>query len=366
VVILLLLYVIVRQILAVLVLLVRRDVSKDAELLVLRHENAVLRRNVSRVRYQPADRLWFAALSHLLPRSRCGPVFPVTPATVLRWHRRLVARRWDYSHRRRQGRPPTAASIRRLVLRMAVDNRLWGHRRIQGELARLGHRIAPSTVWEILTVAGIDPAPRRSGPTWNQFLTAQAHGLISCDFLTVDTVLLRRVYVLIFVEHETRRLHIGGVTAHPTGAWVTQTGPYTRHRPGCVASRFAVRAEEELRGGAVGGHFGSCSTYPQLYDDGVVAEPLHLVGACGTLLSQAVGGHEFVSEQERRLRPHEDVADPAPIPATPVRSEPVDLSAIDPNGAAKGSGLPRHPAFATKHERGEHNEDGEIHAENGQ
>jgi len=105
---------------------------------------------------------------------------------------------------------------------MAVDNRLWGHRRIQGELARLGHRIAPSTVWEILTAAGIDPAPRRSGPTWKQFLTAQAHGIISCDFLTVDTVLLRRVYVLIFVEHETCRLHIGGVTAHPTGAWVIQ------------------------------------------------------------------------------------------------------------------------------------------------
>jgi hypothetical protein len=95
---------------------------------------------------------------------------------------------------------------------MAVDNRLWGHRRIQGELARLGHRIAPSTVWQILTAAGIDPAPQRSGPTWKQFLTAQAHGIISCDFLTVDTVLLRRVYVLIFVEHETRRLHIGGVT----------------------------------------------------------------------------------------------------------------------------------------------------------
>jgi len=97
-----------------------------------------------------------------------------------------------------------------------------GHRRIQGELARLGHRIAPSTVWQILTAAGIDPAPRRSGPTWKQFLTAQAHAIISCDFLTVDTVGLRRGYVLIFVEHGTRRLHLGGVTAHPTGTWVTQ------------------------------------------------------------------------------------------------------------------------------------------------
>ncbi len=205
-----------------LVLLVRRDVSKEAESLVLRHENAVLRRSVSRVRYEPADRLWFAALSRLLPRSRWSQIFPVTPATLLRWHRRLVSRHWDYTHRRRQGRPPTVASLRRLVLRMAADNPLWGHRRIQGELTRLGHRIAPSTVWEILTAAGIDPAPRRSGPTWKQFLTSQAHAIVSCDFLTVDTVLLRRVYVLIFVEHDTRRLHLGGVTAHPTGAWVTQ------------------------------------------------------------------------------------------------------------------------------------------------
>jgi putative transposase len=218
-----LVYMIVRQILAVLVLLVRRDISKEAELLALRHENTVLRRTISRVRYEPAERLWFAALSRLLPRSRWSQVFPITPATLLRWHCALVARRFDYTHRRRgPGRPPTAASIRRLVLRMAADNPRWGHRRIQGELTRLGHRIAPSTVWEILTAAGIDPAPRRSGPTWKQFLTAQAHAIISCDFLTVDTVLLRRIYILIFVEHDTRTLHICGLTTRPTGAWVTQ------------------------------------------------------------------------------------------------------------------------------------------------
>jgi putative transposase len=188
--------------------------------------NPVLRRDVARVRYEPADRLWFAALSRLLPRSRWGQVFPVTPATLLRWHRRLVARHWNYSYRRRSrpGRPPTAASVRRLVLRMAGENPLWGHRRIQGELVRLGHRIAPSTVWEILTAAGIDPAPRRCGPTWRQFLTAQAHGIISCDFLTVDTILLRRVYVLIFVEHHTRKLHIAGVTTHPRAS-----GSRSRH-----------------------------------------------------------------------------------------------------------------------------------------
>ena len=151
-----------------------------------------------------------------------GASLPGHARDVLRWHRRLVARRWDDSRRRRgPGRPPTGASIRRLIVRLATDNLLWGHRRIQGELARLGHRIAPSTVWKILAAAGIDPAPRRSGPSWKQFLTAQAHGIISCDFLTVDTVGLRRVYVLIFVEHGTRRLHIAGVTVQPT-AWVTQ------------------------------------------------------------------------------------------------------------------------------------------------
>jgi len=217
-----LIYVIVRHLLGLFMLLVRSDASKEAELLVLRHENAVLRRQVRRIRYQPADRLWLAALSHLLPRRRWAEIFSVTPATLLRWHRRLVARTWDYANSRGPGRPPIAASIRALVVRMAEENPGWGHRRIQGELARLGHRIAPSTVWQILATAGVDPAPRRSGPTWKQFLTAQAHAILACDFLTVETVRLRRIYVLIFVEHHTRTLHVAGVTAHPTGAWMVQ------------------------------------------------------------------------------------------------------------------------------------------------
>jgi putative transposase len=150
-----------------LMVLARREVSKDAELLVLRHENAVLRRQISQVRYQPADRLWPAALSQLIPRQRWAEVFTVTPATLLAWHRRLVTRRWDYTSRR-PGRPSTAAAIRKLVIRMATDNPAWGHRRVQGELARLGHPIAASTVWQILHAAGIDPSPRRPGPTWKQ------------------------------------------------------------------------------------------------------------------------------------------------------------------------------------------------------
>ena len=200
----------------------RREVCKDAELLVLRHENAVLRRQVSRVRHQPGDRLWLAALSRLIPRHRWGEVFAVTPATLLAWHRRLVARKWDYASRRRPGRPSTAAAIRELVIRMATENPAWGHRRVQGELIKLGHRIAASTVWQILHDAGIDPAPRRTGPTWKQFLTAQARGILAADFVHVDTVLLRRIYTLIVIEHGTRRAHLAGVTANPDGAWTTQ------------------------------------------------------------------------------------------------------------------------------------------------
>src|ERR1022692_1091243 len=158
--------------------LARREASKDAELLVLRHQNAVLRRQSGRVRYQPADRLWLAALSQLIPRHRQGEVFAVTPATLLAWHRRLVTRKWDYTSRR-PGRPPTAAAIRKLVIRIATGNPRWGHRRAQGELARPDHPIAASTVWQILHDAGIDPAPRRSDPAWKQFLTAQAHGILA-------------------------------------------------------------------------------------------------------------------------------------------------------------------------------------------
>jgi putative transposase len=216
------LYLLVRCLLGLTMVLVRRDLGKDAELLVLRHENAVLRRQIARVRYTPADRAWLAALSRLLPRRRWAEVFSVTPATILAWHRKLVSRKWDYTTRRRPGRPPTAAAIKKLIIRMATENPRWGHRRVQGELVRLGHRIAASTVWQILHDAGLDPAPRRSDPTWRQFLTAQAKAVLAVDFVAVDTVLLRRIYALIAVEHGSRRAHLLGVTAHPAGAWTTQ------------------------------------------------------------------------------------------------------------------------------------------------
>ena len=166
--------------------------------------------------------MWLAALSRLVSRRRWPEVFPVTPATILRWHRDLIARKWDYTSRRRPGRPSTGTSVKTLIIRMARENPAWGHRRIQGELARLGHAIAASTVWEILHAAGIEPAPRRAGPTWREFLTAQAHAIIACDFLVVETVLLKRLHVLVFIEHGTRRLHLAGVTARPTAAWAVQ------------------------------------------------------------------------------------------------------------------------------------------------
>jgi putative transposase len=215
-------YLLARCLLSWLAVLARREVSKDAELVVLRHENAVLRRQVSRVRYQPADWLWLAALSKLVPRRRWGEVFAMTPATLLAWHRRLVSRKWDCTSRRNPGRPPTAAAIQKLVIRIAIENPTWGHRRVQGELVRLGHQIAASTVWQILHDAGIDPAPRRAGPTWKQFLTAQARGIIAADFVHVDTVLLRRICALIVIEHDTRQVHLAGITPHPDGAWTTQ------------------------------------------------------------------------------------------------------------------------------------------------
>jgi putative transposase len=215
-------YLLTCRVLGLAVLLFRRDLAKDAELLVLRHENAVLRRHIGQVRYEPMDRVWFAALARLLPRSRWTEVFPVTPATVLAWHRKLVAKKYDTSKRRKPGRPPTVQSMARLAVRLATENPLWGYRRIHGELTKLGVTVAPSTVWEILRGAGIDPAPRRAGPTWRQFLHAQAAGILAVDFLHVDTVLLRRLYVLVFIEHGTRRMHLGGVTANPTGDWTVQ------------------------------------------------------------------------------------------------------------------------------------------------
>jgi transposase InsO family protein len=215
-----LLYLIFCQLLGWLGLLAREQASKNAEILVLRHEVAVLRRQVSRPRSSWPDRVILAALTRLLPKQHRRHRF-VTPDTLLRWHRNLVRRRWTYPHGQ-PGRPTMRPELRRLILRMAAENPTWGYRRIHGELVQLGYRVTPSTVWRLLKRAGIDPAPRRAELTWRQFLSAQAQSMLACDLFHVDTVLLRRLYVLFVLEVASRRVHILGVTTNPTGAWVTQ------------------------------------------------------------------------------------------------------------------------------------------------
>jgi putative transposase len=208
------------RLLSWLAVLARSDTAKDVEILILRHEVAVLRRTNTRPMLTWLDRAVLSALSRLLP-TPLRQLRLVSPRTLLRWHAQLVSRRWTYPHRR-SGRPPTAPPIRALVLRMARENPRWGYRRIQGELVGLGHPVAASTVWAILKNAGLDPAPRRAGPTWRQFLSAQAHAILAIDFAHVDTVFLSRLYILVVIEHGRRRVHVAGITAHPSGAWVTQ------------------------------------------------------------------------------------------------------------------------------------------------
>jgi len=198
----------------------RKDGDLAVEIVMLRHEVAVLRRQVHRPALQPADRAVLAALWRLLPRVRQGRCF-VQPATLLRWHRDLVAKRWTYPQGR-PGRPAIPAGTTALVLQLAKENPTWGYRRIQCELTTMGIPIAASSVWAIMKRHDIEPSPRRSGPTWAEFLAAQAKGLIACDFFSVDTVLLRRLSVLFFIHHDTRTVRIAGVTAKPVTDWVTQ------------------------------------------------------------------------------------------------------------------------------------------------
>jgi putative transposase len=182
----------------------------------------VLQRQVKAPRLSWADRAVRAALARLLPSSQLRQLrLIVSWWTLLRWHAGLVGRKWAYP-RRTLGRPRTGQPVRSLVLEMARDNPSRGYRHIHGELADLGCKVAPSTVRRILKDAGIDPAPRRSGQSWRAFLETQAKTILAVDFFHLDTVLLRRLYVLFLIEHGTRRVHLAGVTAHPTGEWVTQ------------------------------------------------------------------------------------------------------------------------------------------------
>lgn len=162
-----------------------------------------------------------AAIAQVLPAARRSGLL-VTPQTLLRWHRRLIRRRWTHPHINPTGRPPVPQATRELVQRLARENPRWWYQRIAGELAKLGAMVSPSRVRRILARAGLQPAPRRIGPTWSEFLRGQTSGVLACDFFTVDTAFLRRYYVLFFVDINTRRLRLAGITRNPNGLWVTQ------------------------------------------------------------------------------------------------------------------------------------------------
>jgi putative transposase len=212
-------YLALRRVLQLVGLLFRSTDFKELEIVVLRHELAVLRRQVKRPAFRSADRVFLAAASRMLPRVRWSS-FMVTPATLLQWHRRLVAGRWTYA--RRRGRPPIGPDVRALIVRFARENPRWGYQRIVGELKGMGVIVSATTVKKILRAEQLGPAGQRPGPSWREFLRAQANSMMAVDFFTVDTIWLQRLYVLFFIEIASRRVHLAGCTAHPDDEWVTQ------------------------------------------------------------------------------------------------------------------------------------------------
>jgi transposase InsO family protein len=217
----------------------RDDATREIEILVLRHQFRVLSRG-QHVRLKRRDRILLTAASRLLPRS-LWCCFPVTPQTVLRWHRELVKRKWTYRHKRVSGRPRVDQETAMLILQMARQNPRWGYRRIQGELKKLGVFVSATGVCAVLHRCGLPPAPRRDGPSWKEFLAQQAAGIVACDFFCVETLWLKTLYVFFFIEVSTRRVHLAGVTSHPGSAWVTQQARNLAMEDHFTRTQFLIR-----------------------------------------------------------------------------------------------------------------------------
>jgi hypothetical protein len=214
-----LLYLVLRRFLTFVAPNHRSDADAQIEILVLRHQLGILRRQVKRPVYRRCDRALLAAASRILPKEHWG-AFLVRPETLLRWHRSLVARKWTRPHRR-PGRPAIDPEVCKLILSMARENRRWGYLRIKGELGKLGIHASATSIAMLLRRSGVRPAPRR-GLTWRGFLKAQAAGILACDFFTVETAFLQTLYVLFFIEIGTRRVHVTVSTTNPDSSFVTQ------------------------------------------------------------------------------------------------------------------------------------------------
>ena len=332
-------YWMLRRVLELAALLCASEDAKELEILVLRHQLAVLRRQVARPELRPGDRVLLAGLSRALPRARWSAFF-VRPETLLAWHRRLVKRKWTYNGHR--GRP-RKRGLRALVKRLAEENPTWGYRRISGELRHLGMEVSASTVWRVLKELGIDPAPRRTGPTWSAFLRSHAQDILACDFFTVDTVLLKRLYVLFFIEIASRRVHLGGVTASPDARWTTQQARNFTMSLQDGSKRFAFLIHD--RDSKFGGSFDEV-----LANEGirVIRTPVRAPQAnayaerwvgtarreCLDQMLIASRGHlrrslDVYLEHYNRHRPHRALSMDAPVPRRHRRSAGKDPPAIE-------------------------------------
>jgi transposase len=256
------------------------NLDRDIELAVLRHQLMVLKRQVGRPRLRRRDRLFMAALGRLLPRARWSS-FLVSPQTILRWHRDLVRRKWTFGRISSGGRPPMSEEARELILRMGRENPRWGCIRIRGELAKLGVRVSATRIRTLLRANGLGPAPRRSGPTWSEFLRVQARGILALDFFTVETIWLRTLYVLFAIRVGSRKVHVLGVTPNPDSAWVTQQARNLAVGERLHGVRFLIRDRD--------------SKYSRSFDEVFRTEGVKVVdadpGPEGERVRRAMGAH---------------------------------------------------------------------------